>query len=179
MDLQTSIPCIEKHDSRAARKMSGDLADLDAISLKLRGKKQKPAPDSNRKRASSSPVCAQRKLPKKRRLSIKSSMSTPNPRITLRPSPALTSTPRGPTDTERSKAPGADLTTLINTCDLSLFRRRVLLTLCQVPRGRFTTYGAISDHLHSSARAVGNGLRNNPFAPMVPCHRVVVSHSLY
>jgi len=58
---------------------------------------------------------------------------------------------------------------------LTPFRRRVLLTLCQVPSGQFTTYLAISDHLHSSPRAVGGALRNNPFAPEVPCHRVVAA----
>lgn len=157
-----------------------DLADLDAISLGLRGKKQKPAADRKRKRAATSPTNAEEKLlPRKRQLSIKSALSTPNPRINPGPSPALTSTPLVPPDTERWKTPGTDLTTLVTTSNLSSFRQRVLLALCQVPRGRFTTYAAISDHLHSSARAVGNGLRNNPFAPIVPCHRVVVSHSLY
>ncbi len=33
----------------------------------------------------------------------------------------------------------------------------------------------MSDYLVSSARAVGNGMRNNPFAPEVPCHRVLAS----
>ncbi|KAJ5051842.1 uncharacterized protein L3040_001612 [Drepanopeziza brunnea f. sp. 'multigermtubi'] len=55
------------------------------------------------------------------------------------------------------------------------FQKRVLTTLCQVPRGRYTTYGAMAKHLSSSARAVGNALRNNPFAPEVPCHRVLAS----
>ncbi|KAI4268138.1 MAG: hypothetical protein L6R38_007939 [Xanthoria sp. 2 TBL-2021] len=143
-----------------------DLADLDAISLGLRGKKQKPAADRKRKRAAMSPINAEEKLPKKRQLSIKSALSTPNPRINPRPSPALTSTPLVPPDTERLKTLRTDLTTLVTTSNLSSFRQRVLLALCQVPRGRFTTYAAISDHLHSSARAVGTGLRNNPFAPI-------------
>jgi len=59
--------------------------------------------------------------------------------------------------------------------DKSSFQKKVLTTLCQVPRGRFTTYSAISKHLSSSPRAVGNALRNNPFAPQVPCHRVLAS----
>ena len=33
----------------------------------------------------------------------------------------------------------------------------------------------MSDYLKSSARAVGNGMRNNPFAPEVPCHRVLAA----
>ncbi|KAL8849441.1 MAG: hypothetical protein Q9221_005573 [Calogaya cf. arnoldii] len=157
-----------------------DLAHLDAISLELRGKKQKPAADTNykRKRATSSPMLAEDVWPKMRQSSIKNSLSTPSSTTNPRPSPTLTSTPRVPPDTKQMSALGNDLTTLITTSDLSSFRQRVLLALCQVPRGRFTTYAAISDHLHSSARAVGNALRNNPFAPRVPCHRVVVSHSL-
>lgn len=33
----------------------------------------------------------------------------------------------------------------------------------------------MSAHLGSSPRAVGNALRRNPFAPEVPCHRVVAT----
>ncbi|KAH8597876.1 DNA binding methylated-DNA--cysteine S-methyltransferase, partial [Bisporella sp. PMI_857] len=55
------------------------------------------------------------------------------------------------------------------------FQKKVLTTLCQVPRGQYTTYAAISKHLSSSPRAVGNALKNNPFAPQVPCHRVLAS----
>ncbi|CZR51883.1 uncharacterized protein PAC_01760 [Phialocephala subalpina] len=59
--------------------------------------------------------------------------------------------------------------------DKTTFQKKVLTALCQVPRGKYSTYGAISDHLKSSPRAVGNALRNNPFAPHVPCHRVLAS----
>ena len=55
------------------------------------------------------------------------------------------------------------------------FQKKVLVALCQVPRGKYTTYNAISNHLSSSPRAVGNALRNNPFAPDVPCHRVLAT----
>jgi O-6-methylguanine DNA methyltransferase len=55
------------------------------------------------------------------------------------------------------------------------FQKKVLTILCQVPRGRYTTYATMSKHLSSSPRAVGNALRNNPFAPDVPCHRVLAS----
>jgi O-6-methylguanine DNA methyltransferase len=63
----------------------------------------------------------------------------------------------------------------IEMSDKTTFQKKVLTTLCQVPRGQYTTYGAISKHLSSSPRAVGNALRNNPFAPEVPCHRVLAS----
>lgn len=71
-----------------------------------------------------------------------------------------------------------DLTPYLKKIALSQktsFQKQVLTTLCQVPRGRYTTYGAMAKHLSSSARAVGNALRNNPFAPEVPCHRVLAS----
>ena len=55
------------------------------------------------------------------------------------------------------------------------FQKRVLTALCQVPRGQYSTYGALAKHLSSSPRAVGNALRNNPFAPYVPCHRVLAT----
>ncbi|KAL7806466.1 methylated-DNA--cysteine S-met [Trichoderma gracile] len=55
------------------------------------------------------------------------------------------------------------------------FEKRVWAALCQVPRGRVTTYGLLSAHLGTSPRAVGNALRRNPFAPDVPCHRVVAT----
>jgi len=55
------------------------------------------------------------------------------------------------------------------------FQKRVLSLLCQVPPGQYSTYGAMAKHLSSSPRAVGNALRNNPFAPQVPCHRILAS----
>ena len=38
-----------------------------------------------------------------------------------------------------------------------------------------TTYGLLAKALNSSPRAVGQALRCNPYAPIVPCHRVVAS----
>ncbi|RYP63872.1 hypothetical protein DL769_006842 [Monosporascus sp. CRB-8-3] len=55
------------------------------------------------------------------------------------------------------------------------FEKRVLSLLCQIPRGRVSTYGLLSARLGSSPRAVGGALRRNPFAPRVPCHRVVAT----
>ena len=43
----------------------------------------------------------------------------------------------------------------------------------RVPKGRVTSYAALAKALNSSARAVGGAMRRNPFAPTVPCHRVV------
>lgn len=45
-----------------------------------------------------------------------------------------------------------------------------------VPRGRVTTYKALADALGTRAyRAIGQCMKNNPYAPLVPCHRVVAS----
>jgi methylated-DNA-[protein]-cysteine S-methyltransferase len=56
------------------------------------------------------------------------------------------------------------------------FESRVYEAVAKIPRGRVSTYGAIASEIVSgSARAVGQALRKNPFAPEVPCHRVVRS----
>ena len=48
--------------------------------------------------------------------------------------------------------------------------------LKKVPRGKVTTYREIAKALKSKGyRAVGNAMNKNPYAPIVPCHRVVRS----
>jgi len=43
-----------------------------------------------------------------------------------------------------------------------------------VPAGRVTTYGQLASALGSRAyRAVGQAMHRNPYAPKVPCHRVI------
>lgn len=58
---------------------------------------------------------------------------------------------------------------------LTPYRRRVYRTLFSVPPGRWTTYSALATYLGSSSRAVGGAMRANPFAPEVPCHRVLAA----
>ncbi|ORX91541.1 DNA binding methylated-DNA--cysteine S-methyltransferase [Basidiobolus meristosporus CBS 931.73] len=54
------------------------------------------------------------------------------------------------------------------------FQFRVYDLCSQIPSGMFSTYKVLSDVLKSSPRAVGQALRNNPFAPLpIPCHRVL------
>lgn len=43
----------------------------------------------------------------------------------------------------------------------------------KVPKGYVTSYGVVAKALKSSPRAVGQALRVNPYAPDVPCHRVI------
>ncbi|KAI0052673.1 methylated-DNA--cysteine S-met [Auriscalpium vulgare] len=46
-----------------------------------------------------------------------------------------------------------------------------------IPAGQVSTYKDICVALGSgSPRSVGGALRNNPFAPYVPCHRIVASN---
>lgn len=82
-----------------------------------------------------------------------------------------------PTTPTTTTAPPTDLTHLITTTPhLTPYRKSVLLLLTQVPPGHTTTYAALASFLHSSPRAVGNAMRNNPFAPHVPCHRVLAAN---
>ena len=60
---------------------------------------------------------------------------------------------------------------------LTTFQHKVLSALCQVPRGYVTTYKLLAQHICCrSTQAVGQALKGNPYAPTVPCHRVV-AHS--
>ena len=54
--------------------------------------------------------------------------------------------------------------------------KKTYALLKTVPRGRVTTYKALADALGTKAyRAIGQFMRTNPYAPRVPCHRVVAS----
>lgn len=55
------------------------------------------------------------------------------------------------------------------------FQERVYNALRKVPRGKITTYSDLAHTCHTSPRAIGQAMRTNPYAPEVPCHRVVAS----
>lgn len=57
-------------------------------------------------------------------------------------------------------------------------RNLVYKLLKQVPKGKITTYKALAKAAGNSkgSRAVGAIMRTNPYAPIVPCHRVVYSN---
>ena len=58
--------------------------------------------------------------------------------------------------------------------NISPFQKRVYLELLNVPEGETVTYGEVARRIGCrSAQAVGQALKRNPFAPYVPCHRVV------
>ncbi|TIA32473.1 DNA binding methylated-DNA--cysteine S-methyltransferase [Aureobasidium pullulans] len=54
--------------------------------------------------------------------------------------------------------------------------QRVYSHLLLIPSGRITSYAILASQLRSSPRAVGGALRRNPYAPMVPCHRVIAAN---
>jgi methylated-DNA-[protein]-cysteine S-methyltransferase len=56
------------------------------------------------------------------------------------------------------------------------FDRRVFEMARTIPPGRVLTYGEIASRLGvNNARAIGQALGRNPFAVIVPCHRVVAA----
>ncbi|HCR81260.1 MAG: Methylated-DNA/protein-cysteine methyltransferase [Candidatus Pacebacteria bacterium GW2011_GWB1_47_8] len=61
----------------------------------------------------------------------------------------------------------------------SNFAKQVYALTKQVPAGQVTTYKALAQALGTKAyRAIGQVLRCNPQAPIIPCHRVVASNGL-
>lgn len=72
----------------------------------------------------------------------------------------------------------------LDLCEIALdfegvseFHRRVYEIARRIPPGRTRTYGDIAAELGDKglARAVGQALGLNPFAPVVPCHRVLAA----
>ena len=55
----------------------------------------------------------------------------------------------------------------------SAYRHKVWAELCKIPFRETITYSALAKKIDSSARAVGNACRDNPYPVIIPCHRVV------
>ena len=55
------------------------------------------------------------------------------------------------------------------------FEQLVYSTVKKIPHGKVATYTQIATMVgnRNATRAVGNALHKNPYAPIVPCHRVV------
>jgi len=58
------------------------------------------------------------------------------------------------------------------------FHQRVYALARRIPPGEIVTYGELARQLNElgAARAVGQALGANPFAPIVPCHRVLAAN---
>lgn len=171
--LKGAIDLAEKLASGEA-----DLQELDQRSLELRGKIK------NMKRKAGGGEIASEAKPKKVKTEEKTVSSY------FLPSPASPEKkPIKDEDTKdnitaessnpKSKDPDMSLQLQrIESSSITPFRKQILSMLCKIPRGRYSTYGAMSDHISATshktcARAIGNAMRNNPFAPEVPCHRVI------
>ena len=55
----------------------------------------------------------------------------------------------------------------------SAYRHQVWAELGNIPFGETMAYSALAKKVGSSARAVGNACRDNPYPIIIPCHRVV------
>lgn len=63
--------------------------------------------------------------------------------------------------------------------EITEFQRKVYLALLEIPKGETITYSELGKRIGCrSAQAIGQALRRNPFAPDVPCHRVVAKHGI-
>ncbi len=58
---------------------------------------------------------------------------------------------------------------------LSDYARKVIEIVSLIPLGYVASYGSVARAAGGSPRAVGRVMALNPFAPIVPCHRVVSS----
>ncbi len=60
---------------------------------------------------------------------------------------------------------------------LTPFQREVYAFVRAIPPGQTRTYGEVAQALGDPglARAVGQAMGHNPFAPVVPCHRVLAA----
>jgi methylated-DNA-[protein]-cysteine S-methyltransferase len=58
------------------------------------------------------------------------------------------------------------------------FEEAVYAVVRQIPKGEVRSYQWVAQQLGKpkAVRAVGNALNRNPYAPAVPCHRVVGSN---
>ncbi len=60
---------------------------------------------------------------------------------------------------------------------MKIDRNLVYKLLKQVPKGKVTSYKALANAAGNpkASRAIGMFMKTNPYAPNVPCHRVVYS----
>ena len=75
------------------------------------------------------------------------------------------------------KARRAILSIISKNNSFTVFEKRVLRVVSGIPRGKTRTYKWVARRCGypGASRAVGNALHKNPYAPIVPCHRIVKS----
>jgi len=69
------------------------------------------------------------------------------------------------------------LTKQIDAHPATDFQKNVWRALLDIPRGEVWSYGKLAKYIRhpKAVRAVGTAVGANPFAPLVPCHRVIRS----
>ena len=57
------------------------------------------------------------------------------------------------------------------------FQQKVWTYFSKIPRGRVKTYSQVAKAIRRplAVRAVANAIGKNPYAPKIPCHRVIRS----
>ncbi|KAI7450614.1 hypothetical protein KC336_g280, partial [Hortaea werneckii] len=182
--LRTAIDLAERLASGKA-----DLVALDERSLEVRGKRSKKRKvegegtrSSPKKRKNDTGTISSYFLPSPSSPPKHHSESKSPQAKTTKDTSNQTTSPK-PTNTQHSTKEPSEMQSRLDriaSSNLTPFRKLTLSLLCQIPRGQFTTYAALSDHISRTshktcARAVGNAMRHNPFAPGVPCHRVLAA----
>jgi len=68
----------------------------------------------------------------------------------------------------------------LDMSDLTNFQKEIYNLAKEIPRGKTTTYGDLARLARrpKAFRAVGQAMATNPFAIIVPCHRVISSNGL-
>jgi O-6-methylguanine DNA methyltransferase len=160
-----------------------NLVELDEWSLSLRGKQSK---NKKRKREDdSSGIQASKAKSEPRSTGTISGYFLPSPTSPAKEAKSERDMPHGneqpPEHKPEQQSDEVDIPyqlKRIADSDITAFRKQMLSLLCEVPRGRYSTYQTMADYITKTshktcARAVGNAMRNNPFAPEVPCHRIL------
>jgi O-6-methylguanine DNA methyltransferase len=170
-----------------------DLVQLDGVSLRLRGKREKGVGGSGNKGEEKGKVVGG----KRKADETISKYFAPTPdespskskRVKTEDGSTTTegehdgsseSKDSAPSTTKDNNDMAAQIKRIQSSTTLTPFRKQTLTLLCRIPPGRWSTYQAMSDYITATshktcARAVGNAMRNNPFAPEVPCHRILSS----
>ncbi len=91
------------------------------------------------------------------------------------PPPVRTAIERVRRALEGTRDPLTDLA--LDYAGVPAFHQRVYEAARALPPGQTTTYGEMARALGEpgAARAVGQALGHNPFAPVVPCHRILAA----
>jgi O-6-methylguanine DNA methyltransferase len=171
-----------------------DLVELNEVSLGLRGKKggrgvEREAKVGEKRKVADGSI-SRYFAPKAgdKELELKGDEMPCQKRVKLEEEeeekPSKFRSPENDKDHDKHSSEGdsmaAQIARIASSPTLTPFRKQTLTLICRIPRGHWSTYQAMSDHITATshktcARAVGNAMRNNPFAPDVPCHRILSS----